>query len=142
VGDLENGLPTGTTGELTPADLNTGTSTSSDVNLVGQQPQGVAGYGARKGHLLANVMGGSGRDLGNLAWMHVLVNNSSYKILFENPVIKALKSGENVRFGVRPKFRGSEVAPYEVEVWATTASGKVLVPARNIPTPGLRDLTH
>jgi len=142
VGDLENGLPTGTMGELTPADLNTGTSSAHDVNPVGQQPEGVARYGARKGHLLANVMGGSGRDLGNLAWMHVLVNNSSYKTAFENPVIKALRAGHNVRFGVRPKFRGREVAPYEIEVWATTASGRVVVPVRNIRTPGLSDLSH
>ncbi|WP_105969046.1 DNA/RNA non-specific endonuclease [Streptomyces geranii] len=142
VGDLENGLPTGTMGELTPADLNTGTSSAHDVNPVGQQPEGVARYGARKGHLLANVMGGSGRDLGNLAWMHVLVNNSSFKTAFENPVIRALRAGHNVRFGVRPKFRGREVAPYEVEVWATTSAGQVVVPVRNIRTPGLSDLSH
>uniref|UniRef100_A0AAU1ZSG8 DNA/RNA non-specific endonuclease n=1 Tax=Streptomyces sp. NBC_00093 TaxID=2975649 RepID=A0AAU1ZSG8_9ACTN len=142
VGDLENGLPTGTMGELTPADLNTGTSSAHDVNPVGQQPEGVARYGARKGHLLANVMGGSGRDLGNLAWMHVLVNNSSFKTAFENPVIRALREGHNVRFGVRPKFRGREVAPYEIEVWATTATGRVVVPVRNIRTPGLSDLSH
>ncbi|MFF3374070.1 DNA/RNA non-specific endonuclease [Streptomyces sp. NPDC002680] len=142
VSALENGLPTGTMGELTPADLNTGTSSAHDVNPVGQQPEGVARYGARKGHLLANVMGGSGRDLGNLAWMHVLVNNSSYKTAFENPVIKALRAGHNVRFGVRPKFRGPEVAPYEIEVWATTETGQVVVPVRNIRTPGLSDLSH
>jgi hypothetical protein len=142
VGDLENGLPTGVVGELTPADLHTGTSTSDDVSPVGQQPEGAGRYGARKGHLLGEVMGGSGRDLGNLAWMHKWVNNSTFKKLFENAVIKALKSGKSVRFGVRPKFRGSEVAPYEIEVWATTGSGEVLVPVRNIRTPGLEDLSR
>ncbi len=92
------------------------------------------------GHLLANVLGGSGTDRGNLAWMHKRINNSSYKTEFENHVIRALRSGQAVRFGVRPLFRPGEAAPYAVEVWATGGNGQAIVPVRTILTPGLSDV--
>ncbi|WP_248962835.1 DNA/RNA non-specific endonuclease [Sphaerisporangium perillae] len=142
VGDLENGLPTGVTGELVPADLHTGSPSSSDVNPIGLRTGELDPLGARRGHLLGNLFGGSGRDRGNLAWMHEKINNSDYKVQFENPLRRALESGQSVRFGVRPKYRGHELAPYAVEVWATTTGGQVVVPVRNIATPGLRDITR
>ncbi|MEU9455112.1 DUF4157 domain-containing protein [Streptomyces sp. NPDC048277] len=140
IGDLENGLPTGVVGELIPTDLGTGTDSAHDVSPGGRQFDGAADVGARKGHLLANVLGGSGRDLGNLAWMHQWINNSTFKLEFENEVIRALKSGESVRFSVRPKFRPGESAPYEIEVWAATARSDI-VPRHDIRTPGMGDLT-
>jgi hypothetical protein len=142
VGDLENGLPTGVTGELVPEDLHTGSPSSSDVNPVGLRTGELDPLGARRGHLLGNLFGGSGRDRGNLAWMHKRINNSDFKVQFENPLRRALESGETVLFGVRPKYRGDEVAPYAVEVWATTTSGKVIVPVRDIASPGLSDVTR
>ncbi|MFE9960561.1 DNA/RNA non-specific endonuclease [Micromonospora sp. NPDC005299] len=141
IGDLENGLPTGVTGELLPSDLHTGSPSSSDVNPVGLRTGELDPLGARRGHLLANLFGGSGRDRGNLAWMHKRINSSDYKVRFENPVRKALEGGNSVRFGVRPKFRPGEAAPYEVEVWATRPDGTVVVPVQDIPTPGLGDIS-
>ncbi len=86
------------------------------------------------------MLGGSGTDRGNLAWMHKRINNSSYKTEFENHVIRALRSGQAVRFGVRPLFRPGEAAPYAVEVWATGGNGQAIVPVRTILTPGLSDV--
>jgi hypothetical protein len=140
VGDLENGLPTGVTGELHPSDLHTGSPSSSDVNPPGLETGELDPLGARRGHLLANLFGGSGRDPRNLAWMHKRINNSDFKVQFENPVRRALEAGQPVRFGIRPKFRPGELAPYEVEVWATTPGGKQVVPVRAIATPGLSDI--
>src|SRR6266540_202928 len=139
VGDLENGLPTGVTGELHPQDLHTGTEAGS-VDPVGLRRGELDPLGARRGHLLANVLGGSGTDRGNLAWMHKRINNSSYKTEFENHVIRALRSGQAVRFGVRPLFRPGEAAPYAVEVWATGGNGQAIVPVRTTLTPGLSDV--
>jgi hypothetical protein len=140
VGDLENGRPTGVVGELVPSDLHTGSRSSSDVNPLGLTTGELDPLGARRGHLLGNQFGGSGRDLGNLAWMHERINNSDFKMGFENPLRKALKSGRSVRFGVRPKYRGDEMAPHAVEVWATGTDGQVVVPRHDIPTPGLSDV--
>ncbi|MGV9385748.1 DNA/RNA non-specific endonuclease [Nonomuraea sp. NPDC003707] len=142
VGDLENGLPTGVIGELVPVDLHTGSPSSSDVNPIGLRTGELDPLGARRGHLLGNLFGGSGRDRGNLAWMHEKINNSDFKVQFENPLRRVLESGQSVRFGVRPKYRGHELAPYAVEVWATTTGGQVVVPVRDIATPGLRDITR
>jgi hypothetical protein len=139
VGDLENGRPTGVAGELHPQDLHTGTKAGS-VNPVGLETGELDPLGARRGHLLANVLGGSGTDRGNLAWMHKRINNSSYKTEFENPVIRALRAGQAVRFGVRPLFRPGEAAPHAVEVWATGSNGQTIVPVRTILTPGLSDV--
>ena len=95
---------------------------------------------ARRGHLLANLFGGSGRDLRNLVWLHEIVNNSPYKTQFENPVRTALERGESVRFSIEPHFRANEAAPYEVRVWAATDSGQTIVSPTTIPTPGLSDV--
>ncbi|MBL8932585.1 MAG: DNA/RNA non-specific endonuclease [Kineosporiaceae bacterium] len=140
IGDLENGLPTGVMGRLHPSDLHTGTPSSSDVNPPGLVTGELNALRARRGHLLANLFGGSGRDLGNLAWMHEQVNNSAYKIRFENPVRAALEGGREVRFTVEPKYRPGENAPFAIEVWAADGNGVVIVEHSSIPTPALSDI--
>ncbi|MBM2614004.1 DNA/RNA non-specific endonuclease [Actinoplanes sp. LDG1-06] len=136
-GDLENGRPTGVIGELHPRDLRTGTRTG-DVYPPGLQRGELDPLGARRGHLLGNLFGGSGRDVRNLAWMHKTVNNSHFKTEFENPVRAALERGETVRFGVRPLYRPGEAAPFAVEVWAESATMKIA--PKSVPTPGLSDV--
>jgi len=72
--------------------------------------------------------------------MHEWVNNSPYKVYFENPVRAALERGETVHFDIQPHFEPHAAAPYAVEVWARTKSGTVIVEHRTILTPGMSHL--
>lgn len=135
----EQGRATYVTGELRPSDLHTGTKTG-DVYPPGLGRGELDPLGARRGHLLANLFGGRGTEAGNLVWLHEFVNNSAYKTEFENLVADALRRGDTVHVDIHPHFRGSGAAPYEVEVWAATDKGAVVVPHRRIATPGLSDV--
>jgi hypothetical protein len=137
-GDLENGRPTGVIGELHPSDLKTGTPTGRTYPP-GFEAGELKQANAARGHLLADVLGGSGSDPRNLAYMHRIVNGSAFKTLFEHPVRRALESGDVVRFGVRPLFREGAAAPHALEVWAEGAQGTI-VQARSIVAPGLSDV--
>ena len=135
----EHGQATFVTGELLPSDLHTGTPTG------GYYPPGaVRGelkpLKAVRGHLLGDLFGGKGTEPGNLAWLHEWVNNSPYKVYFENPVRAALEHGETVHFDIQAHFEPHAAAPYAVEVWAKTKSGQVIVTHRTIPTPGMSHL--
>jgi hypothetical protein len=149
LGDTENDLPTGVMGVVEPADLGTGTKTRSDVSPLGQQDPSVARFGARKGHLLGRLFGGSGSDPRNLAWMHVLDNNSKFKTVFENRVAEALRNGNQVAVIVTPRYRPAArgapdaAVPYELEVWAKIVNGKTIVKHQVIPAAGgLSDITR
>ncbi|GAA3536953.1 eCIS core domain-containing protein [Kribbella ginsengisoli] len=134
-GALENGRPTGVMGELHPSDLRTGSATGV------YKPPGLEGSTGQRphlGHLLGNQFGGSGTDPRNLVWMHQKVNLSKYKLEFEHVLRKALRNGETVTFGITPLYRGSEKAPYAVEVWMTGT--KTVMPRKIVPTIGVPDL--
>ena len=129
--------PTGVIGEVHPSDLHTGTETGSFYPA----PLGkgeLDPLGARRGHLLGNLFGGPGEDPRNIGWMFKRINNSQFKTEFENILRAALESGETVAFGVRPLYKGSELAPYAVEVWLQ--GPKTMLPPKTILTPGLSDL--
>jgi DNA-entry nuclease len=136
----EHGRATYVVGELRPEDLHTGTETGA-VYPPGLTRGELDPLRARRGHLLANLFGGKGSDPRNLAWLYERVNLSSFKTRFENPIRAALQRGEDVRFSIEPNYRVGEAAPYEVEVWASSAGGtKQIVPVQRIPTPGLSDI--
>jgi DNA/RNA non-specific endonuclease len=137
-GQQENGRATGVTGEIYPSDLHTGTETK-DFYPQGLEKGELDPLGARRGHLLGNLFGGSGTDPRNLAWMHKRINNSQFKIEFENPLRSTLQNeGGPVKLSVRPRFRGNENAPYAVEVWFQ--GPKTTVGPKTILTPGLGDI--
>jgi hypothetical protein len=72
-------------------------------------------------------------------WLHEWVNNSTYKIKFENPIRSALERGQTVRVSIMPHFREGEAAPFQVEVWAASEKG-IVVKRQLIPTPGFKSL--
>jgi hypothetical protein len=136
----ESGRATHVTGEARPTDLRTGTETA-DFYPPGAVRGELNNLHARRGHLLANLFGGSGTRPGNLMWLNEFVNNSPYKTEFEHLIARALDQGHSVRFTIVPHFRSPRsAAPYAVEVWAETTAGSIVVSHRSIPTPGLRDL--
>ena len=144
-GDLENGRPTGVVGEVFPIDMVNRGSETGDVYPPGLVAGELNPLRGRRGHLLGNLFGGSGRDVVNLAWMHEVVNNSTYKTMFENPVRAALDNGSSVQFSITPLYEPGHAAPYAVEVWAraTAPDGttETVVPAgTTIDAPGLSDV--
>ncbi|MFD0689856.1 DNA/RNA non-specific endonuclease [Actinomadura fibrosa] len=124
VGGLEGGRATYVTGELVPSDLRTGTRASV-------KPGGEHQKGDQNTHLLARLLGGSGVDRGNLAWAKAHFNLSTIKVIFEHPVIAALRAGKTVHVDVVPIYRGARLIA--LQVWARTPSGEIIVPLQSIP---------
>ncbi|MEL6837867.1 MAG: filamentous hemagglutinin N-terminal domain-containing protein [Pseudomonadota bacterium] len=121
LGDLDDlGRPTGVTSTITSDMIGTGTSASSTI-----RPPGFAG-GANnhsRGHLLANILGGSGTDARNLVTLFQRHANSPNMRHFETQVRIAVDGGQVVNFRAVPIYRGDNPVPVGVTMTARGSDG-------------------
>jgi hypothetical protein len=111
------GRTTGASATITRNMLNTGTSASRSITPAGYQA------GAARGHLIARLLGGSGRDARNLATIYQNPVNTPIMRGFEQQVANAVRAGETVRYTVTPIYRGSELIPRAFTLRATGSGG-------------------
>ena len=120
LGELDAlGRTTGASATITRNMLNTGTSASRSITPAGYQ----AGAGQALGHLIARLLGGSGRDPRNLATIYQNPVNTPIMRGFESQVANAVRAGETVRYTVTPIYRGSELVPRAFTLRATGSNG-------------------
>lgn len=98
---------------LTKNMLRTGTSANRRII----PPGFTDGTVQARGHLIANVLGGSGNTPRNLT---TLWSNANYPVMrrFEAEVQRAVEAGQTVRYQVTPIYRGSELIPRGVTMRA------------------------
>jgi hypothetical protein len=116
----ELGRATGAAATIDQAMLRTGSDVSQTVK--------VAGYGGRaaeqgRGHLIAKVLGGSGRDARNLVPIYQNPVNTPIMRGFERQVLKAVENGETVHYQVTPIYRGAELSPRAITMQAEGSGG-------------------
>ncbi|MBF9520762.1 hypothetical protein BKG83_10605 [Mycobacteroides chelonae] len=114
------GRPTGVTARVTPDMIRTG----SDA-MRAPTPPGFGGQAAghARGHLLANVLGGSGKLSENLVTLINNPVNSPVMRGFEMSVAKAVEGGQVVDYAVTPLYRGAEAMPEAVQIIAKGNEG-------------------
>ncbi len=121
LGDLDDlGRPTGVTSTITSDMIGTGSSASSTI-----RPPGFAG-GANnhsRGHLLANILGGSGTDARNLVTLFQRHANSPNMRHFETRVRNAVDGGQVVNFRAIPVYNGNNPVPVGVTMTARGSGG-------------------
>jgi len=117
-GDLDNyGRATGVVAKITRDVLRTGSEPGVD-------PRGyVSGRGFARGHLLAAVLGGSGKTVKNLVPLYQSLTNSPIMRDFELKVRDAVDAGETVYYRVTPIYRGGARIPKAVEIEAVGDRG-------------------
>jgi hypothetical protein len=76
-----------------------------------------------RGHLIGNLLGGSGRDPRNLTTLYHQPANTPVMRGFERQVANAVENGQIVRYEVVPIYRGSELIPRGVTLRATGDGG-------------------
>jgi len=74
-----------------------------------------------RGHLLSEKLGGSGTELRNLVPMFVSTNTGRYKTV-ENQLIAA-KETETLFLSFVPHYKGANIVPYEIEIYARGSGG-------------------
>lgn len=102
-GELDNlGRPTGVTATITEDML--GTCSSANRNII--PPGFINGTTENhaRGHLLANMLGGSGNDNKNLVTLYQQSVNTPTMRSFETKVQQAVKNGETVNYRVVPIY--------------------------------------
>ncbi|MEU9805177.1 DNA/RNA non-specific endonuclease [Mycobacterium sp. NPDC050853] len=114
------GRPTGITARVTPDMIRTG----SDAMRT-PVPPGFGGQAAghARGHLLANVLGGSGKLSENLVTLINNPVNSPVMRGFEMSVAKAVEGGQIIDYAVTPLYRGAEAMPEAVQIIAKGSEG-------------------
>lgn len=114
------GRPTGITARVTPDMIRTG----SDA-MRAPTPPGFGGQAAghARGHLLANVLGGSGKLSENLVTLINNPVNSPVMRGFEMSVAKAVEGGQIIDYAVTPLYRGAEAMPEAVQIIAKGSEG-------------------
>ncbi|EIU97411.1 DNA/RNA non-specific endonuclease family protein, partial [Mycobacteroides abscessus 5S-0921] len=114
------GRPTGVTARITPDMIRTG----SDA-MRAPTPPGFGGQAAghARGHLLANVLGGSGKLSENLVTLINNPVNSPVMRGFEMSVAKAVEGGQIIDYAVTPLYRGAEAMPEAVQIIAKGNGG-------------------
>ncbi|MGR2741106.1 DNA/RNA non-specific endonuclease [Billgrantia sp. Q4P2] len=114
------GRPTGVTATITRDMIKTGGPANPSI-----RPPGFEG-GANnhsRGHLLANVLGGSGNDARNLVTLFQRNTNSPNMRYFEAQVRNAVESGQAVNFRAVPVYTGGELVPTGVTLTARGSGG-------------------
>lgn len=76
-----------------------------------------------RGHLLANILGGSGKDNKNLVTLYQQSVNSPIMRDFEREVKNAVKDGETVNYRVIPIYTGNNPMPTGISMSAAGSNG-------------------
>jgi hypothetical protein len=121
LGELDDlGRATGASATITREMLDTGSEAAQSI-----RPPGFAGgaAGQARGHLIARMLGGTGRDARNLVTLYQNPVNSPIMRDFEQEVYNAVDAGQTVRYSVQPIYRGTEAIPRAVTLRATGSGG-------------------
>ncbi len=130
LGDLDElGRPSGVLATITKHMLNTGSLPSASIS-----PPGFGGgaNGHARGHLLANLLGGTGKDARNL--VAIFQNPANHPVMsgFEEQIAAAVRRGEVVNFRAVPIYSGSSGMPIGVTLTAKGSGGfNINVTVRN-----------
>lgn len=131
----EDGQASGATATLTAPLL--GTGTRSDRRLT---PPGWQGHGTRfneaRGHLIARMLGGTGRDMRNLVTLTQHGANTPQMQRFEEPVARRVRAGEVIEYTSTPLYRPGVLPPSAVLLTAQGARAEPV--ARLILNPAGR----
>nr|WP_281167514.1 polymorphic toxin-type HINT domain-containing protein [Actinopolyspora mortivallis] len=125
-GELDDqGRATGMTAKVTKSMINTGSrARKTPVGFV----SGKSPYGHARGHLLAKVLGGSGKDLRNLTTIYHDPVNFPRMFDQERKVIRAVERGDGpVRYNVTPKYSGRNNLPDSIRMEAWDVYGSKFV---------------
>jgi len=121
LGELDDiGKPSGVVATITEDMIGTGSAANPAI-----RPPDFAG-GANnhsRGHLLANILGGSGTDARDLVTMFKRNANSPNMRHFENQKRSAIDGGEVVNFRVIPIYSGNRSIPSGVTMTARGSGG-------------------
>ena len=110
---------TGVNAPITKSMLRTGTE-AKKVKI----PEFQGGrYGHARGHLLAKVLGGNGKDLRNLVTLWQNPVNVPIMRDFKLEVRDIVDSGQNVYYESIPIYSGNNLVPIGIEIHATGSKG-------------------
>jgi DNA/RNA non-specific endonuclease/Bacterial TSP3 repeat len=121
LGELDDlGRASGASATITREMLDTGTDAAQSI-----RPPGFGGQaaGQARGHLIARMLGGTGRDARNLVTLYQNPVNSPIMRDFEQQIYNAVESGQTVKYTVEPIYRGTEAIPRAVTLRATGSGG-------------------
>jgi hypothetical protein len=121
LGELDDlGRATGASATISKEILDTGSEAAQSI-----RPPGFGGQaaGQARGHLIARMLGGTGRDARNLVTLYQNPVNSPIMRDFEQEVYNAVKGGQTVKYSVQPIYRGTEAVPRAVTLRATGSGG-------------------
>ncbi|MFP3919987.1 DNA/RNA non-specific endonuclease, partial [Lysinibacillus telephonicus] len=120
-GELDHlGRPTGVSATITSDMIGTGSPASFHI-----RPPGFGGQksGHARGHLLAKILGGSGKDSRNLVTLIHNPVNSPVMRDFELAVRDIVKNGQTVSYRAVPIYDGSDLMPRGVTLSAKGTGG-------------------
>ncbi len=100
----------GVSATLTSDILNTGSRASRRLRPPGWSGNGNA-FNEARGHLLANMLGGTGREMQNLATLTQKPTNSPQMRNFEDEVARRLRNGEVIDYQIKPLYFDSALPP-------------------------------
>jgi hypothetical protein len=121
-GDLDAlGRPTGAAATIDQSMLRTGSDAAGRIKPPGYEPN--ADPQLARGHLIATLLGGSGRDARNLVTIIQRPVNSPIMSSFERQVANAVEDGQVVRFTAQPIYRGTEAVPRAITLTARGSGG-------------------
>jgi hypothetical protein len=121
-GDLDAlGRPTGAAATIDREMLRTGTRADPNIKPPGYEPG--ADPQLARGHLIARLLGGSGRDARNLVTIFQQRANTPVMSAFERQIANAVEEGQVVRFTAQPIYRGAEAMPRGITLTAEGDGG-------------------
>jgi hypothetical protein len=117
-----NGQATGVTATVTPPMLGAGTKANRRLKPPGWQGNGTI-YNEARGHLLANQLGGSGRDPVNLVTQTHRGSNTPQMSGFEERVARRVRAGEVVEYSALPLYNPGVLPPSAILLSASGSRG-------------------
>ncbi len=112
----------GVDGTITSSML--GTGSKPDRNL---EPPGWQGHGRifneARGHLLANALGGTGKEMWNLVTQTQQGSNTPQMRHFERAIAARVRGGEVIEYGAKPLYRDGVLPPSGILLTATGSRG-------------------
>ena len=109
--------PRGVLSVITRSRLDTGSQASQYIEPPGWSGDGNL-FNEARGHLQANMLGGSGRDSRNLVTLEDKPLNNRWMKLVENEVYRHVKDVEPVLYQVVPEYKGTNLAPIRIHIQA------------------------
>jgi hypothetical protein len=117
-----NGQARGASATITGSMLNTGTKSNRRLKPSGWQGHGRK-YNEARAHLIANLLGGTGRDMANLVTMTQNGANTPQMRDFEMDVARRVRQGEVVEYSATPLYSPGTLPPSAILMTAYGSRG-------------------